>query len=131
MARRAVEDTQIKTSGSGCVVLKFKEVKSVRALGQKRRGRSGGRDPVQYQTQQWNNAVSLVMEEIGRTAETVTVKLLALDEWILCSWAHLFAFRANRRCRLIDNLGTSAGSRKVQLYNGRAIISVRLNTAML
>ena len=29
--------------------------------------------------------------------------------------------------RLVDNLGTSTGSRKVQLYNGRAIIRVDLN----
>jgi beta-galactosidase len=27
---------------------------------------------------------------------------------------------------LLDHLGTSTGSRKVQLYNGRAIVSVRL-----
>ena len=29
--------------------------------------------------------------------------------------------------RLIDNLGTSTGSRVVQLYNGRARISIRCN----
>ena len=28
---------------------------------------------------------------------------------------------------LIDNLGTSSGSRKVQLYNGRAIIRIKTN----
>ena len=29
--------------------------------------------------------------------------------------------------RLLDNLGTSTGARQVELYNGRALISVRLN----
>jgi len=29
--------------------------------------------------------------------------------------------------QLIDNLGTSSGSRVVELYNGRAIIRVKLN----
>jgi beta-galactosidase len=28
---------------------------------------------------------------------------------------------------LIDDLGTSSGSRKVQVYNGRAIISIKTN----
>ncbi|MFC3563684.1 hypothetical protein [Pedobacter jamesrossensis] len=29
--------------------------------------------------------------------------------------------------KLLDNLGTSSGSRKVQAFNGRAIISIKLN----
>lgn len=30
---------------------------------------------------------------------------------------------------LIDNLGTSTGSRSVQMYNGRALISIQTNGA--
>jgi beta-galactosidase len=29
--------------------------------------------------------------------------------------------------KLIDDMGTSEGSRKIQLYNGRAIIRVKIN----
>jgi beta-galactosidase len=82
-----------------------------------------------YQTQRWDQPARLMMEETGRSEQTVTIQALALDEKdIVCLGAQNFVrFGLTGDGQLIDNLGTSTGSRKVQLYNGRAIIHVKLN----
>src|SRR5262249_3044261 len=82
-----------------------------------------------YQTQRWDRPARLVLEELGREADTVVLQALALDSsGILCLGAQNFVrFGLAGDGRLIDNLGTSTGSRKIQLYNGRATIRVKLN----
>jgi len=82
-----------------------------------------------YQTERWGQPARLVLQEIGRNNDTVTVQVLARDKnGILCLDARNFVqFGLAGDGRLIHNLGTSTGSRKVQLYNGRALIRVKLN----
>lgn len=82
-----------------------------------------------YQTQQWDKPAKLILEEIGRQGDTVTIQAHALDRnGVLCLDArNVVRFGLTGDGRLLGNLGTSTGARKVELYNGRALISVRQN----
>jgi len=84
---------------------------------------------VQYQTQRWGSPAQLLLEEVERSGDTATMRVLALDvQGVPCLDAREFVrFGLTGDGTLLDNLGTSRGSRKVQLYNGRALISVKLN----
>lgn len=94
-----------------------------------RKGNNMIRDEISfyYQTEKWGKPAKLQIEEIGKEDSVVTLQVRLLDEkgvqvldarnWVRFSLAGEGA--------LVDNLGTSDGSRYVQLYNGRAIISVR------
>ncbi|HKC63673.1 MAG TPA: glycoside hydrolase family 2 TIM barrel-domain containing protein [Pyrinomonadaceae bacterium] len=79
-----------------------------------------------YQTKKWEKPARLVLEEVGRSGETVTVEARLLDRnGVLCLDArNSVRFGLTGDGRLLDNLGTSRGARKVELYNGRALISV-------
>jgi len=51
------------------------------------------------------------------------------DKNVLClDAANWIQFGLTGDGKLVDNLGTPSGSRKVQLYNGRAVISIRTNS---
>lgn len=80
-----------------------------------------------YQTQKWEKPAKLVLEEIGRSGETISVQARLLDgNNVLCLDARNFVrFGLTGDGRLLDNLGTSTGARLVQLFNGRAIIGVK------
>ena len=84
---------------------------------------------VNFQTQEWGSPALFVFEEIDRENDTATVRALVLDSaGVLCLDATEFVrFGLTGDGALIDNLGTSMGSRKVQLYNGRALIKVKMN----
>ena len=84
---------------------------------------------VGYQTQRWDAPARLVLEALEREGDIVAIQAIALDrEGVLCLGARNFVrFGIVGDGRLLDNLGTSTGSRKIQLYNGRAIIRVKLN----
>jgi beta-galactosidase len=79
-----------------------------------------------YQTAQWEKPAKLVLEEHIRTDQVSQLRVSALDaNNITCLDARNFVnFELAGDGRLIDNLGTSTTARKVQLYNGRALISV-------
>ncbi|HEX5170340.1 MAG TPA: glycoside hydrolase family 2 TIM barrel-domain containing protein [Cyclobacteriaceae bacterium] len=82
-----------------------------------------------YQTAKWSKPVQLTVQKIYEKDDTVTVEARLLDEAnINCldarNWIH---FSLTGDGKLIDDLGTSSGSRKVQAYNGRAIISAKKN----
>jgi beta-galactosidase len=81
---------------------------------------------LEYQTAKWSVPATLKIEEIGRDGKTVTVEATLRDaNGVLCLDArNVVRFSLAGAGRLIDNLGTSAGSRVVQLYNGRARISI-------
>ncbi|NBZ95177.1 MAG: glycoside hydrolase family 2 protein [Proteobacteria bacterium] len=80
-----------------------------------------------YQTQTWSQPDHLVLTEISRSDDTVTVEVTARDRnGILCLDASdVVRFGIAGDGSLIDNLGTSTGSRVIQLYNGRARIGIR------
>lgn len=82
-----------------------------------------------YQTAKWGKAAKLDLSECARKGDVVTVEARLFDEQgVQC-------LDARQRVRfglagdgtLLDNLGTSRGSREVELYNGRAMISLRTN----
>lgn len=101
----------------------------IRAIGKK--GKTVVEDQImqQYQTTKWSTPARLAVEQINEEDGVVTVQVKLLDSAnVLCldaaNWIH---FSLAGDGSLIDNQGTSSGSRKVQAYNGRAIIKVRTN----
>ncbi len=81
-----------------------------------------------YQAEKWGKPVFLRLTEVSRSAGTVLLEAKAFDR------NNIFCPDAKNRVRfslagegsLIDDLGTSTGSRVIELYNGRALISVNL-----
>jgi hypothetical protein len=97
-------------------------------------GRSGGSEivdeiTVEYQTAPWEKPAKLVFEEVASDGDTAAVQVRALDkQGVLCLDArNEVRFGLAGDGELLDNLGTSTGSRVVQLYNGRAVIRVKLH----
>jgi beta-galactosidase len=82
-----------------------------------------------YQTAKWEAPAKLVLSKIEQVADVVTIEVKVYDaKNILCMDArNLVEFGLTGDGKLMDNLGTSSGSRKVELYNGRAIIRIKLN----
>ncbi len=83
---------------------------------------------VGYQTTAWDKPATLALKEISRSNNIITVEANVFDKnGVLClDAANLVHFGLTGDGRLLDDLGTSIGSRVVQLYNGRAQISVKL-----
>ncbi|SPE18822.1 Beta-galactosidase [Candidatus Sulfotelmatomonas gaucii] len=83
----------------------------------------------EYQTAKWGKPARLKLAEIARDAETATIEATLFDEnGVLCLDAkNVVRFSVAGCGCMIDNQGTSTGSRVVQLYNGRAQISLHRN----
>ena len=84
----------------------------------------------EYQTAKWGKPARLQLAEIARDADTATIEatLLRCERRALPGREeHSVRFSVAGCGCLIDNQGTSTGSRVVQLYNGRARISMRRN----
>jgi beta-galactosidase len=81
-----------------------------------------------YQTEKWEKAAKFVMEEMSREGDLVTVEARLVDgKGVLCLDArNAVRFAIAGDGELMQNLGTSTGSRQVELYNGRAIIRARM-----
>jgi beta-galactosidase len=69
----------------------------------------------------------LVLEELRVVDDVSHLEARLLDaKGVMCLEArNVVRFALAGDGRLIDNLGTSTTARKVQLYNGRALISVQ------
>ncbi len=80
-----------------------------------------------YQTDKWDKPAKLLLEQVRTKGDVVTVEARLVDaKGILCLDArNVVRFALAGDGRLIDNLGTSITARKVELYNGRAEISVQ------
>jgi beta-galactosidase len=80
-----------------------------------------------YQVETWGAAVELRLAEVRREKDVVTVEAKLFDaKGVLCLDAkNVVRFSLAGMGTLIDNQGTPDGSRVVQLYNGRAEISLR------
>jgi beta-galactosidase len=105
-------------------LVKFKEGENVlRAVGSK-----GIEDEIRfvYQTERWEKPAKLILEELRAVDDVSTLEVRAVDaRGVLCLDArNVMRFGLAGDGRLIDNLGTSITARKVELYNGRAQISV-------
>jgi len=83
----------------------------------------------QYQTDPWKKPAQLLLKKVSEEYDIATIEVKALDENnVLCLDARDFVrFGLTGDGELIDNQGTAHGARYVQLYNGRAIIKVKLN----
>jgi beta-galactosidase len=83
----------------------------------------------EYQTQKWGKPAELKLSQIARDAESATIEATLVDaNGVLCLDAkNPVRFSVAGSGALIDNRGTSSGSRLVQLYNGRARISLLRN----
>jgi beta-galactosidase len=80
-----------------------------------------------YQTAKWDKPAKLILEESRTVGDVVTVQARLVDaSGVMCLDArNVVRFGLAGDGRLIDNLGTSTTARKVELYNGRAQISVK------
>ncbi|MGX5818788.1 glycoside hydrolase family 2 TIM barrel-domain containing protein [Chitinophaga lutea] len=79
-----------------------------------------------YQTDKWGKPAKMQLDKIAENngITTIQVKLLDANGVQCLDAANWVRFSLAGDGRLIDNQGTSSGSRLVQLYNGRAIIRV-------
>jgi beta-galactosidase len=84
----------------------------------------------QYQTQKWTKPTKLTLTKVAEANGLTTIEAKLFDaQGVQCldaaSWLE---FSLAGTGRLLDDLGTSRGSRKVQAYNGRALISLEAKT---
>ncbi len=95
-----------------------------------RKGKTTVNDEIKqvYQTEKWGKPAKMTFSKIDQKGDIATLEVKLLDaKNVLCLDArNMVAFGLIGDGHLIDNLGTSSGSRKVEMYNGRAII--RINT---
>jgi beta-galactosidase len=84
---------------------------------------------LQYQTDKWNPAARIELREISRAGARVKVEARLLDgKNVPCLDARdRVWFGLTGDGTLLDDTGTSTGSRSVELYNGRAEISLLRN----
>ncbi len=79
-----------------------------------------------YQTEKWGAPAQMTFNKIAQEGNIITLEVKLFDAAnVQCLDArNQVSFGLTGDGRLIDNQGTSSGSRKVELYNGRAIIKV-------
>ena len=91
-----------------------------------RQGKQTVQDEIsfQYQTQKWGKPTKLTLTKIAEAGGLTTIEAKLFDaQGVQClDAANWLEFSLAGSGRLLDDLGTSSGSRKVQAYNGRAII---------
>jgi beta-galactosidase len=83
----------------------------------------------EYQTAKWSQPAVLKLAEVARDGGMATIEATLHDaNGLICLDArNVVRFSVAGSGCLIDNMGTSSGSRLVQLYNGRARITLRCN----
>ena len=83
----------------------------------------------QYQTEKWGKPAKAIIEKIKEENDTATIEVkLFDDENVQClDAANWVRFGLTGDGTLIDDLGTTTGSRYIQMYNGRAIIRIKTN----
>ena len=101
---------------------------TLRAVGKTQGGEVADAISLTYQTTVWAKPAQFALRQIALTNGCATIEAQALDlAGVPCLDAsNLVRFGITGEGRLLDNLGTSTGSRVVQLYNGRAQISLQL-----
>ncbi len=111
-------------------IVPFREGENqVRVVARKGNAKTEDQLTVQYQTATWSKPSRLVLEKTDEQNGTATVLVRAVDDKnVLCLNAiNTVSFGLIGDGKLIDNQGTSTGSRVVQLYNGRAMIRLKTN----
>jgi beta-galactosidase len=79
-----------------------------------------------YQTEPWDTPAQLTLAVIGHSRGKVTVEATMLDahDALCLDGRNVISFSVAGDGKMIDNQGTSDGSRRVQLANGRGRISI-------
>lgn len=82
-----------------------------------------------YQTEKWGKPAKLTISKVKEKDGVTTIEAVILDsKGVQCldaiNWIN---WSVSGDGTLLDDLGTSSGSRKVQAYNGRALISIKTN----
>ena len=82
-----------------------------------------------FQTEKWGVPAQLVLRKMDHQGDMATIEVKLLDaNNVLCLDArNVVRFGLIGDGLLIDNQGTSSGSRLVEVYNGRAFIHVKTN----
>lgn len=82
-----------------------------------------------YQTARWGKPALVTLKKLGEEGgiATIEARLFDADRVPCLDATNWIRFGLTGEGTLIDDLGTSSGSRKVQLYNGRAIIRLKTN----
>jgi beta-galactosidase len=82
-----------------------------------------------YQSQKWGKPAKAVVQKTKEENGIATIEVKLFDSnGVQCLDAvNWIRFGLTGDGKLIDNQGTSSGSRYVQLYNGRAVISIKTN----
>lgn len=83
----------------------------------------------EYQEEKWSKPAMATLQKIAQQNDTATIEVkLYDDKHVLClDAANWVRFGLIGDGKLIDDMGTAAGSRYIQLYNGRAIIRIKTN----
>ncbi|SIN75188.1 glycoside hydrolase family 2 TIM barrel-domain containing protein [Chitinophaga niabensis] len=93
-----------------------------------RKGKETVQDQVsfEYQTEKWSKPAKMTLQQIALENGIATLEVKAFDSNnVYCpDAANWVRFSLAGDGKLIDNQGTSSGSRFVQLYSGRAIIRI-------
>jgi beta-galactosidase len=87
---------------------------------------------LRYQTTPWDRPAKLLLHEANQLNGVSTLEVQIVDQFgVPCLDAcNLVRFDLTGDAILLDNLGTSSGSRAVQLSNGRARISMKFLGSM-
>ena len=106
-----------------------KGINNIKAIGKQGKTKLVDELVFTYQPDKWRKPAKLLIEKLKEENGVITIQAKLLDEKnIQClDAANWIQFGLIGDGKLIDNLGTSSGARKVQLYNGRAIIQVQTN----
>ena len=101
---------------------------TLRAVGQSNGARLVDEISVAYQVAQWGAPAQLTLQQTTQADGIATIEARVFDkDGVPCLDAvNTVRFGLTGDGCLLDNLGTSTGSRVVQLYNGRAQISLQL-----
>jgi len=101
----------------------------LRAVGRKGEAQVTDEIDVHYQSERWSAPHELQLKQVLRRDNVGTFEAKMVDaKGVLClDAAHALRFSLTGAGQLIDNLGTSRGSRALELANGRAKISVVCN----
>jgi beta-galactosidase len=107
----------------------YKGAYTVRVVATKGKERLEDQINFTYQSDKWNKAAKLAIEKLSEENGIATIQVKLLDnKSVQCmDAANWVRFELAGDGKMIDNQGTSTGSRKVQAYNGAAIIRVNTN----
>ena len=100
----------------------------LRAVAQSASGNLVDELTVGYQSKSWGKPAKLTLTELSQKDGVVTIEARMADaEGVPClDCSNIVRFGMVGEGQLLDNLGTSTGSRVVQMYNGRAQISAKV-----